>query len=191
MKLQVPTEIQSFSRFRVQNFLTGVAETVQPPDSGASSIKGTGKSLPSCRGVVCGMVAFYIPCVFCSSHKMNSKQGSWALFSPSNPQIQLAALAASTVAQPLLPCPCTAAKSAWPHFCLLGVLRISSAQPGKHHSNFCRWREGRYAPLARSQLHRALRNQHQQLTSTFRHFINLLHLSPAKLFFPDSLPITQ
>lgn len=69
-----------------------MAEAAQPQDSGASSVEGTAKSLPSYKGVVCSTAAPYIPCGFCSDQEMSSKEGSGALFFPSNPQTQLAAL---------------------------------------------------------------------------------------------------
>ena len=177
MKIYIPIEIQFFPGSDCRISLQGVAEAVQPPGIGASSIKGTGKPLPSCR-VVCNMAASFILSVFL----WWSKQSSWPLFFPLKPTNSAGSTQTlvAAAAQPLLPCPC-----------LLGGPRVSRAQPGKHPSNFCRWREGRYLSLARSHLHPSLPSRHQQLTPAFRHLVNLLRLIPANLLYPDSLSISQ
>lgn len=169
-----------------------MAEAAQPLDTGSSSVEGTGKSLPSYRGVVWSTAAPYIPCGFCSDQEMSSKKDSGALFFPSNPQTQLAALRPRllrwlSLSRPvpalllILPGPVyvswVPSVSPMP---LLGSTRVISADAGKAGTH--------PEPGA---MHPALPNQHRHLTSTFRHFINFLHLIPTKRIYTDSLPINQ
>lgn len=191
MKLQVPIEMQFFSRFRLKNFLTEGGRGCTVTRQWCFQHRGNWKTSSKLQRSFLqhGSILYSLWLLQWSEDELQTRLlSSFSFFLKATNSACSIQTSVAAVAQPLLPCPCAAA---CPQFYLLGILHFSSAQPGKHCSNFCRCEEGRSAPLARSQPHPALPNQHPPLPSAFRHFINHLHLTPAELLYPDLLPINQ